>query len=196
MVVHQYDPVIQLGQQPAPAFTRRDQIALGVIVGRRGILPWVDAEHAEAVPDGDAGRDDQKIVREAGVVAVFLPVEEMIDNQRGHDHSLAGAGGHLESLTRQASTVGGIGIRQFPQGEGAGVGFFRDFVQPDGRFDGFLLGKEEAAGGIAFRIGEPEVKQFAGDPGGLRVAFNAPGGHLAPQPVDQMMRAIRVLLLH
>jgi hypothetical protein len=67
----------------------------------------------EAVADGDAGGEDQEVIDVAGVVAVFAPVEVVVEDQAGHDHGLAAAGGHLEGHPGQMAggVVAGVACR-------------------------------------------------------------------------------------
>ncbi len=78
--------VIQLG---------RYNVALAVVVVR-----VVRQQHAQPVADGNAGRDDQEGVGEAGVLRVGALVERMPGNEHGHDYGLAGPGCHLERRTQ------------------------------------------------------------------------------------------------
>jgi hypothetical protein len=91
--------------------SRRHQRALLVVVagggGRRVAL--VRQKDIEPVADGDAGGDDQEVVGVAGVVAVFAPVEVVVEDQAGHDDGLAAAGGHLEG---DAGQLAGLRRRQ------------------------------------------------------------------------------------
>ena len=62
----------------------RHDVALAVVV-----LRVVGQQHAQAVADGDAGRDDQEGVGEAGVLRVGELVERLPGDEHGHDDGLA-----------------------------------------------------------------------------------------------------------
>lgn len=188
VVVRDDQPAVQFREGVAPA--ARDEVADVVVVGGVDALAWIDAQHAEAVADGEAGGDDEEVVGEARVVPVFGAVVEVVDDQCGHDDRLAGAGGHLEGEAGQVVLGGGRDLAllfEFPQNELACVRFLRDLVEPDGGFDGLALGEEELLRVVALRVQEPELEQFAGDAGGLRVAGFPPRAHLAAQQVDRMV---------
>ena len=85
----------------------RDDVALAVVV-----LRVVRQQHAQPVADGDAGRDDQEGVGEAGVLRVGALVERVPGDEHGHDDGLAGAGGHLERHARQAGVRGVVRRRE------------------------------------------------------------------------------------
>jgi len=151
---------------------RRYQRALLVVVagggGRRVAL--IRQEDIEAVADGDAGGEDQEVIDVAGIVAIFAPVEIVVEDQAGHDHGLAAAGGHLEGHPRQLAggVVAGasLPLPQLVLEMRAGVRFLGDLVEPDRCLDGFLLREEQFLMRGPFGVDEPVVEQIAGDAAG------------------------------
>ena len=62
----------------------RYNVTLAVVVVR-----VVRQQHAQPVTDGDAGRDDQEGVGEAGVLRVGVLVERVPSDEHGHDDGFA-----------------------------------------------------------------------------------------------------------
>src|SRR5439155_26632800 len=69
-------------------------------------------QDAEAVADGDAGRDDEEGVGEPLVVRVAALVEHLPGDEHGHHDRLAAAGRHL---ARDAEQVGPRLLRLLPE---------------------------------------------------------------------------------
>ncbi len=61
----------------------------------------VRLEHAQAVLDGDAGRDDEEAAGEALALRPADGVDGLPGDEHGHDRGLAGAGGQLEGEPHQ-----------------------------------------------------------------------------------------------
>ncbi len=67
-----------------------------------------------------------------------------------------------------------------------GIGFFGHFIEPNGGFDGFLLGKKQFFGGVPFGIVEPEAQQFFGDSGGIGVVFRSPQSKFLAAEINEV----------
>ena len=104
----------------------------------------VGEQNAQAIADGDAGRDHQEVGAEALVLRVGELVEGLPGDQHGHDHGLARAGGHLAGLARQAAVEARVLGTDVV--EGLRVGHpFGGFGQIDRRLGRLELAEEEAA---------------------------------------------------
>ena len=124
--------------KPCPA-VRRDDVALAVVV-----VGVVRQQHAQPVANGDAGRDDQEGVGEAGVLRVGELVERVPGDEHGHDDGLAGAGGHLERHARQAGVGRVVGVAQSVFDPGIAV-FPGDLGDVDAPFRGLRSGRRRAS---------------------------------------------------
>ena len=133
----------------------RDDVALAVVV-----LRVVGQQHAQPVADGDAGRDDQEGVGEAGVLRVGELVERVPGDEHGHDDGLAGAGGHLEGRARQAGVRGVVRLAERVLDPGIAV-LLGDLGDVDGGFEGFDLAEEE----LLLAVGVGPVGEQAGGGG-------------------------------
>ena len=129
-----------------------NDVPLAVIV-----LRVVRQQHAQPVADGDARRDDQKRIGEAGVLRIGELVQRLPGNEHGHDDRLAGAGRHLESHARQAGVGLVVRLAKLVLNPGVAV-LFGDLGDVDGRFQGFNLTEEELA--LAVRLG-PVLEELA-----------------------------------
>ena len=130
----------------------RDDVALAVVV-----LRVVGQQHAQPVADGDAGRDDEERVGEAGVLRVGELVERLPGDEHGHDDGLARAGRHLECSAGQARVRGVVRFAERVLNPGVAE-FFGNLGDIDGGFEGLDLAEEELL--LAARIG-PVVEQSA-----------------------------------
>ncbi len=181
------------------AIGRGQQIALAVVVLRflRAVVAGVRDQYLEAVADGDAGRDDEKIIAIAGVVAVFAPIQVVVKNQAGHDHGFARACCHLEGeawqLVGRVVAGSGLALAKLVEDVRTAIGFFGQFVEPDGRFNGFLLGEKQFLVRCALGVGKPVAEQVSRYPAGdAAIAGLAPVADLFAQLVDQMFAIIRL----
>ena len=106
----------------------------------------------------------------------------MVGDERAHDDRLASAGGHLEGDAREivdGVAIDGLRTGDFAESVLAGIGFFGDLVEPNGRFDGLALREKEMI--FASRVEKPEVQQFLGDAGGVGIGGVAPDFHLVTE---------------
>ncbi len=78
-----------------------DEFAAGVVA-----VGIVGLEHAQAVFDGEAGRDDEKAAGEVLAAGAADGVDRLPGDQHRHDGGLAGAGGQLQGETQQF----GVGV--------------------------------------------------------------------------------------
>ena len=103
-------------------------------------------QYFETVTNGNAGRDNKEIIAVACVIAVFVSVEVVIEDQAGHNYRLTTTRSHLEGVAWQL--VGRIVARssmalpKLVEQVRASVGFFGEFVEPDSGFDSLLLGEK------------------------------------------------------
>ena len=86
---------------------RRNQVHLGVVV-----VGIIGQQHAQAVADGDARRDNQKRIGETRILGVGQLVQRLPGDQHGHDEGLAGAGGHLEGNAEQTGLAPSLASRR------------------------------------------------------------------------------------
>ena len=170
----------------------RDEGAFRVVVADCGnIVVGFDPQHAEAIANRDAGCDEEKIVGEARIAAIFLAVAEMVNDERAHHDGLAGAGGHLEGDAWEIVgrvAVDSLSACEFTERVLSRIRFFGDFVEPDGGFDRLALGKEKMI--FASRIEKPIVKQFLGDAGGVGIGVITPELHFAPEKIDEVSAVV------
>ena len=95
----------------------RDELAAAVVAVR-----VVRLEHAQAVPDGDAGRDDEKAAREASCCCGMTDgVDRLPGDEHRHDGRLAGAGGHLQREADQFGVRVVVGVGEVLRGTFAGL---------------------------------------------------------------------------
>jgi hypothetical protein len=99
--------------------------------------------------------------------------------------------GHLQRDAGQG-VVGHLAPLGFETAENvlADIGFLRDFVEPDGRLDGFPLGEEEALREITLVVQEPELEEFAGYAGRLRILRSPPGGDFPAEQIDEVVPVV------
>ena len=72
----------------------------------------VRLENAQAVLDGQPGRDDQKAARELLAAGPAHGVDGLPGDQHGHDGGLAGAGGELQGQAQQFGVGVVVGVGQ------------------------------------------------------------------------------------
>ena len=114
--------------------------SLVVVVGMGGL------EDSEAALDGEAGRNHQHVLGEAGVLGIGDLIQDMPGDDHGHDHGLACSGGHLgAAATEVLSVVAGNLYSHFSTIGG--------FGEPNQRPHGFKLVKEELAVLELLRVG-------------------------------------------
>ena len=168
----------------------RHKVALRVIVGALEFagMRFIHEQHAQAVFDGDAGRDNEKIIREARVMAIFLPVEIMVQQQRGHHDGLARAGRHFEGDARQMLlrlvADAPLRLRDSAQNVLPDVRFCGDFVQPNRRFNRLALREKE--GQMPLRIAKPKIQKLQRYPRDVSIWLAAPRADLAAHQIHQL----------
>ena len=145
----------------------RDEVHRPVVVVR-----VVGQQHAEAVADGDAGRDDEEARAEPLVVRVGQLVEGLPGDEHRHHHRLAGPGRHLEGQPREAVVQAGVLARMTLRAlvspmRVCGLG------QVDRRLDGLDLAEEEAAARGPRRASRPAARGWRR---GVRVALECASG--------------------
>jgi hypothetical protein len=135
------------------------------------------------IADGDAGRDDQEGVREAGVLGIGALVERVPGDEHGHDNGLAGAGGHLECCARQAGIRRVVSLAYCVFDPGVAV-FLCDLGDVDGGFKSFVLAEEKFL--LTVGIG-PIGNQACGSWSHADVAALAPQRDAAADVVHQLV---------
>src|SRR3977135_649750 len=100
VVVRNHQAAVELVQALAPG--ARDQRTLRVIVFGLDAVADINAQDGKTIADGNARRDDKKVIGEESVASILLPREKMIDDQCSHHHGLARSCRYFESETRQA----------------------------------------------------------------------------------------------
>ena len=121
----------------------RHHVELAVVV-----VGVVGQQHAQAVADGDARRDDEERVAEAGVLRVVDLVERVPGDEHRHDHRLAAAGGHLEGHAVELGVGGLVGLAQLV-GQVLLAGLADALGEVDRRLGRLDLAEEEAAVTVA-----------------------------------------------
>ena len=94
--------LFQIGEHVA-----RDQLAASVVAVR-----IVRLQHAQAVLDGDAGRDHQEAARESAALRPADRVDGLPGDQHRHDGGLSGAGRQLERQPGEVRVGVVVGVRQ------------------------------------------------------------------------------------
>ena len=146
------------------------------------VVVWVTGqEHAEAVSDGDARRDDQEGVGEARILRIGELVERLPGDQHRHDDGLAGAGRHLEgdAIERRAGVLGGPLEVVLQPGVAVLPGHLGEV---DRRLERLDLAEEEASLPALVR---PVVQQAARGRGHADVAALAPARDPLADAVDE-----------
>ena len=155
---------------------RREQLTLVVVVAVLARL-----KYAQPVADGDAGRDDEKSLREARVAWGDMLVHSLPGDEHGHDDSLAGSGGHLESDPRKPEVE--IVVEGFDAFAPVGVGVATcDLVQEDRNLGSLALTEEHTLLPVRVR---PMQQQLAGHRRDPLVALPPPLVDLTTKFVDQ-----------
>ncbi len=191
MVVGDHDPGVQGVQFAFELLGHQRPLAVIIQSVRAPVRARIHGKNLQPVADGDAGSDNEKVVRVARVAAVLPPVEEVVQDQAGHNDGLARTGRHLESNARQhLRRIGryrALRLREPVQQVRAGIRAFGDLVDPDCRFHRFLLCEEELVAVFARRIEKPELQQFTSHSAGdARIPGRAPCADFAAHQVDQV----------
>ena len=155
---------------------RGDEIQrLEIIAGMFG------EQNLQAIPNGDARRDDEKIGRKSFVVGTGEFVQTEPGDEHGHDDGFSAARGHFEGEAKQQRIVGVLGFVEELVAEFVSENR-RDFDEINGRFERFELAKEE----FLFTFFTPpmfeQVFRAAFD---VQVSALAPDGDFFPQPIDE-----------
>ena len=171
----------------------RQKIALPVVIaGFLGaVVAGVREQYLEPVSDGDARRDDEKVIAVARVVAVFTAIEVVVQNQAGHDHGLARTRGHFEGLAGElvvrVAAGRGLTLAELIENVSAGIRLLSQLVKPDRRLDGLLLGEKELLVRRPLGVVEPVSEEIASHPAAdAVVAGTPPDTDLLAQLIDQM----------
>ena len=153
-------------------------------------IVWL--QHAQAVLDGDSGRDHQEAARESGALGPANCVDRLPGDQHRHDGGLSGAGRQLESQPRQVRIGVVIGVREmveeFPAGPARAR---RNLGEPNGGLDRFNLAEE------GLNATESVVPPVLEQPGSLRgdlplalVRQVSPPLDLSAHPVDDCRQVV------
>ena len=131
----------------------RHQLAAAVVAVR-----VVGLEDAQAVADGDAGRDDEEALGESLAAGPADRVHRLPGDDHSHDGGLTGAGGQFEGDAQQVGV--GLLVGVFEALEDCPAlrpHFGRDFSEPDERFDGLDLAEEGPVAAEA--VGAPVLQE-------------------------------------
>ena len=156
----------------------RDEVPLAVVA----LLPF-GMEDAEAVADGDAGRDDQEALGEASVGRRHDFVDRLPGDEHGHHDGLAGAGRHLQPDPGQAVVVEPV-LRLEAAAVVGGAVAAGDLSQEDGRLGGLPLAEQDRVVALGW-LGSPVGEQLPGVGGDAVPVVRPPALHLAADVVDE-----------
>ncbi len=158
-------------------------------------LRVVRLEHAEAVANRDAGRDDEETARNRLAAGMARCVDRLPGDDHRHDRGFACAGRELEREAQQFRVRLRVRVPDvIPELAKARAHFRRDFREPDRRFDCLDLAEEglDALKPVAAPMFQ-EPSRFRRDEPLLRVTQVSPRLDVGPELVDD--RGGVVLLL-
>ena len=167
------------------------QFAAGVVA-----VGVVGLEDAQAVFDGQAGRDDEKTAREFLALRAAHGVDGLPRDEHRHDGGFARAGRELQREPHEFGVGVVVGVFQMVENRLAGLaGVRRNFGQPDGGFHRLDLTEKRTDAGKFMTA--PMLQQ----PGGfrrhlptVRIRQAAPLIHMLPQLIDDGRRVILLFL--